>query len=129
MSTTGRVTFVSVRGLVVLDPRFGPRLTLFRVASPEVGGRVMPRIASGKGSSSYCTLCAVLSKSRCSCMLSGSVLTRRAYWSIVEGFLLSAESGLSGADIVEPDAKDGVFVLKVERTARRPIDCALVELL
>jgi hypothetical protein len=49
---------------------------------------------------------------------------------IVEGFLRSAEWGLSGAEIVEPDTKDGVFVLKVGgRTDRRPSDGALLELL
>lgn len=45
----------------------------------------------------------------------------------MEGFLRSAEWGLSGADIVEPDTKDGVFVLKVGgRTERRPSDFALL---
>jgi len=49
---------------------------------------------------------------------------------IVEGFLRSAEWGLSGADIVEPDTKDGVFVLKAgARTDRRPNDGALLALL
>lgn len=57
-------------------------------------------------------------------------MTRRAYWLIVEGFLRSAEWGLSGTDIVEPDTKDGVFVLKAgARTDRRPSDCALLALL
>jgi len=63
MSTTGRVTIVLVLELDDPASEFGIRLTLFREASPEVGGRAMPRIASGKGSSSYCTLCTVLTKS------------------------------------------------------------------
>jgi hypothetical protein len=52
MSITGRVTFVLVLELDVLDSVFGIRLTVFREASPEVGGRAIPRMASGKGSSS-----------------------------------------------------------------------------
>ena len=63
-------------------------------------------------------------------MLSGSVLTRRAYWLIVEAFLRNPERGLSGVDIVEPDTKEGVFVLKGGgRTDRRSEDRALLETL
>ena len=48
----------------------------------------------------------------------------------MEGFLRNAEWGLPGADLVEPDTKDGVFVLKVgRRTERRPSDVALLALL
>lgn len=48
----------------------------------------------------------------------------------MEGFLRNAEWGLPGADLVEPDTKDGVFVLKVgRRTEQPPSDVALLALL